>query len=117
MKTTQKTGLQIASLSGNTSTLEFLLHNRNKANDIKKLHDRFTITAKEAAKQCGKTVQEIYHYLDCFKQKKYESTYKPILVKGKDWEYVRGRINLSEESFKVLKGWIEKRKSIKKAEA
>lgn len=112
-----KTALQVASLSDKMSTLEFLLQKRNKANDIKNLHAQFTITAKEVANHFGKTVQEVYHYLDNFKQKSYESTYKPILVQGKDWDYVRGRIHLSEESFEVLKTWIEKRRLTKKAEA
>lgn len=115
MKTTQKTELQIASVSSNTSTLEFLLTNKKKAHDSKIIQSNFTITAKEAAKQTGKRVQEIYAYLDAFKQK-YETTYKPILVKGKDWDYIKGRIYLSEESFQILKEWIEKRK-LTKAEA
>ena len=117
MKTTQKTGIEIASSCGNTSSLDILLEKRNKADGVKKLQSSFMITAKEVANHVGKTVQEIYLYLDCFEQKKYKSTYKPILVQGKDWDYVRGRICLSEKSFEILKTWIEKRRMAKKSEA
>ena len=113
MKTQQKTELQI-SLSGNTSTLEFLLNKKMKENGVKNLHATFTITAKEVANRFGKTVQEIYMFLDELRYKGYESTHKPILVKGKDWEYIKGRIHLSEESVEVLKEWIEKRRLTKK---
>ena len=117
MKTTQKTGIEIASSCGNTSSLDILLEKRNKADGVKKLQSSFMITAKEVANHVGKTVQEIYLYLDCFEQKKYKSTYKPILVQGKDWDYVRGIIYLSEKSFEILKTWIEKRRLTKKSEA
>lgn len=68
----------------------------------------FTIKAKEVANELGKTVQEVYSYLDISKQK-HAILKKPILTQGKDWDYIKGRIFLSEKSVEVLRDWVKVR--------
>jgi len=66
----------------------------------------FTIKAKEVAQEVGKSVQEVYSYLDISKQK-HGILRKPIFIQGKDWDYIKGRIFFSEESVEILKSWVK----------
>jgi hypothetical protein len=39
---------------------------------------------------------------------------KPILVNGKDWDYVQGRVRITEEGFELIKEWREREKKFSK---
>ena len=61
MKTTQETGLEIASSFGNTSSLDILLEKQNKANDVKKL---INLAKKSLKNNFGVTLEEEIQHLD-----------------------------------------------------
>ena len=67
------------------------------------------ISPKKASEELNVTIQNLYGYRDCKNSSK--SRRKPVLVKGRDWDYKKGKVVFTREAIDLIKGWRETSKN------
>ena len=108
-----KTTLQIAMNLGNVESYKFLIEKRKKDLTVKQMGKKYSILATEASKEFKISVQALYGYTDMISNKK-DNPRKPVLAQGKDWDYVQGRVRITEKGFETIKEWREREKKFSK---
>jgi hypothetical protein len=109
-----KKTLQIAMNLGNVDSYKFLIAKTKKDMNIKQMIEKYQMLATEASKELKISIQSLYGYTDMLSINKTDNPRKPILVNGKDWDYVQGRVRITEEGFELIKEWREREKKFSK---
>jgi len=112
-----KTTLQIAMNLGNVDSYKFLIAKTKKDMNIKRMAGKYPVLATTVSKALGITTNRVYSYIDMLKCNQNHIPRKPLLTQGKDWDYVQGRVRMTEEGFVLIKEWREREKKFSKQKA